>query len=66
MRCSTFKTITGHNRPKISNLDAEWQNNNLLRRRQNDQSECFSNFSYTNWREATKFENTEPGVRHFD
>jgi hypothetical protein len=31
---------------------------------QNDQSDCFSNFSYTNWREVTKFENNEqPRVR---
>jgi hypothetical protein len=24
---------------------------------QNDQSDCFSNFSYTHWREVPKFEN---------
>ena len=33
----------------------------------NHQSDCFSNFSYANWREVTKFENTEqPRVRLFD
>src|ERR1700722_286203 len=34
---------------KISDLDAEWQTNRL-RRPQNNQSDCFSNFAYTHWR----------------
>ena len=48
MWCSTFTTITWHNRPNISEFDDEWRINNLLGRPQNDQSDCFSNFSYTN------------------
>jgi hypothetical protein len=57
MWCSTFPTITSHNRPSISEFEDEWRINNLLGRPQNDQSDCFSNFSYTRWREVTKFEN---------
>jgi hypothetical protein len=58
MRCSTLTTITSHNRPNISEFEDEWRINNLLGRPTNAQSDCFSNFSYTYWREVTKFENT--------
>jgi hypothetical protein len=61
---STFTTITSHNRPNISKCGDEWRINNLLGRPTNDYSDCFSNFSYTHWREVMKFENTErPRVR---
>ena len=68
MWCSTLTTITSHNRRNISEFEDEWRINNLPGRPTIDQSDCFSNFSYTNWREVTKFENTEqPGqTDHFD
>ena len=59
MWCSTFTTITPHNRPNISEFEDEWRINNLLGQAQNDQSDCFSNFPYRHWREVMKFENTE-------
>ena len=46
MWCSTFTTITSHNRPTSSEFEDEWWINNLLGRPTNDQSDCFSNFSY--------------------
>ena len=66
MWCSTFTTITRHNRLNISEFEDEWRINNLLGRPTSDQSGCFSNFSYKHCREATKFENTEPRAGHFD
>jgi len=56
---STFTMITRHNRPNTSEFEDEWRINNLLGRPTIDQRGCFSNFSYTNWREVTKFENTD-------
>jgi len=53
-----------HVRPSISEFQDEWRINNLLGPPTNDQSDLFSNFSYTNDREVMKFENTEqPRVR---
>src|SRR6266700_1341112 len=50
------RTITRHNRPNISEYADERQTNNLLGQSPNGWSDCFSNFSYIHWREATKFE----------
>jgi hypothetical protein len=50
MWCSTFTTITSHNRPNSSELEDEWRINNFLGRPTNDQSDRFFNFSYTNWK----------------
>jgi hypothetical protein len=55
MWCSTFTTITRHNRPNISEFENEWRTNNLLGRSQDGWSDCFYNFSYTNWQALTKF-----------
>jgi hypothetical protein len=56
MWCSKLTRITRHHGPNISNLEAEWQTNNLVGRSQNGESACFSNFSHTYWREVMKFE----------
>ena len=69
MGCSTFQTITRHNTPNISELEDQLRTNNFLGPPTNDRTGCFSNFSYTNWPEATKFENSgQPsiGPHHFD
>jgi len=44
--CSTFTTSTWHNRPNSAEFEDEWRINNRLGRATNDQSDCFSNFSY--------------------
>ena len=46
MGCSTFTTITRHNRPSVSEFEDELRIDNFLGRPTNDQSGCFSNFSY--------------------
>ena len=46
MSCSTFTTITWHNRPNRSEFADQWRINNFLGRPTNDQSDWFSNFSY--------------------
>jgi hypothetical protein len=43
-----FTNATSHNTPNISELGDEWRMNNHLGRTKNDQSDCFSNFPYTN------------------
>ena len=66
MRCSTLTTITSHNRPKSSEFEDEWRIYNFLGRPTNDQSDCFSNFSY---KLARGYEIREPAksqTDHFD
>jgi hypothetical protein len=47
MWCSTFTTITRHNRPKTSEFENEWRANKILGRSQTGWSGRFSNFSCT-------------------
>jgi hypothetical protein len=57
MRCSMFTNDYVAQQARRFGAGRRVADEQSLGTDQNDQSDCFSNFSYTHWREVPKFEN---------